>query len=53
MDVDLHELAAFQTCYNETGPIGDACDYFDFDTDDNVDHDDFMQLVAALTGPAG
>jgi hypothetical protein len=51
-DVDMHDFAAFQACYTETGPVGDGCDHFDFDDDDNVDYDDFLELVAVLSGPA-
>ena len=51
--VDLADFAFLQRCY--TGPDGPDFDLdcwrIDFDTDDDVDADDYAQFLTLLTGP--
>ena len=49
-DVDLADYAAFAVCYGSDVELGDCC-CFDFDSDGDVDGDDYYFLHSAWTGP--
>jgi CSLREA domain-containing protein len=52
-DVDLSDIASFQTCFTSTGsPISPiSCETFDTDCDGDIDYDDYKSLEVAITGP--
>ena len=51
-DVDLSDLAAFQTCFGDTQPDG-PCARFDADSTGDVSLADFTSVRRKLTGPSG
>ena len=53
-DVDLHDLAAFQTCFTGEGggPVGSFCTPGYLDTDEDIDLDDWALVAGEMTGPA-
>lgn len=52
-DIDLHDVAALQTCFTGSGgPPGAACAAGDFDGDDDIDGDDWWLFADEMTGPA-
>jgi hypothetical protein len=52
-DVDLIDFGPFQACFTGTGPtaLGDNCGIFDHEPDQDVDLDDFVAFLNAVTGP--
>ncbi|HUU83895.1 MAG TPA: sialidase family protein [Phycisphaerae bacterium] len=50
-DTDLFDFRAFQACFTVTGPVSSDCLAFDFDGDDNVDGDDYVEFEGAFGGP--
>jgi hypothetical protein len=52
-DVDLRDLASFQSCATGRGPapLDPVCDSFDFEPDGDVDRDDFAEAALSMTGP--
>lgn len=52
-DVDLFDFAAWLDCVTgpQGGPVGMACEVFDFDADLDVDNADLKQFLLAFTGP--
>jgi len=54
-DVDVDDLAAFQTCATGPGlgPVSPCCTWADLNTDGHVDMIDFAMLQRCLTIPAG
>jgi len=51
--LDIRDYAVFQTCFTgeEGGRLSDCCKLFDFDADEDVDHDDFDAFIDRFTGP--
>jgi len=51
-DVDLIDFAMFPACMTgpDNGPVSIGCEVFDFNADDDVDHDDFAGFQLAFTG---
>lgn len=50
-DGDLVDFQAFQSCFAPSGPVIAACELFDFDADDDVDLNDFLQFEGSIDGP--
>ena len=53
-DVDLRDLAGFQTCMTtnqEAGIIDDSCRVLDFDGDNQLEIEDFSAMAGVMTGP--
>jgi hypothetical protein len=50
--VDLDDYDRFFECLTDpgAGPLGAGCDVFDFDTDVDVDLQDFSVVQASFTG---
>lgn len=53
-DVDLLDIGAFQRCFTGPGggPVPTGCGLLDFDTDDDVDADEYAVLEPGVGGPA-
>ncbi len=50
-DYDLADAAVLQACFSGTAPRTPACIDMDFDQDNDVDLDDYVNFANRLTGP--
>lgn len=50
-DLDLRDIAEFQTCFADTDPRSRSCFWADFDGDGDVDETDYEAFAGFLDGP--